>query len=74
MKNGSILPIGYFVCGSCKDKHMKGIDMSLSHILTPDMPNIQAMINATTNNSTRNTLSVRPSVVAPLKRPGWYFI
>lgn len=76
LKNGSILPIGRFVCGFCKDKLLKGIDMSQSLVLTPDMPTIQYISSDQPASSDQpvlsNTVSVRPSMATPLKRPGTF--
>ena len=35
MNNGKILPIGLVVCGSCREKQLKGVDCSDAQIVTP---------------------------------------
>ncbi len=42
---GNILPIGLLVCGSCKDKHLKGVDFSNSQVYQPDAPSSSSSAN-----------------------------
>lgn len=38
--NGIILPIGLAVCGICRDKHLRSVDLSNSRIIPPNSPEI----------------------------------
>ena len=69
-RNGIILPIGLAVCGLCRDKHLRSVDLSNSRIIPSISPEIIVPDSNTSPVSsvilpTKRELSTSPSSHSP---------
>ena len=62
--NGIILPIGLAVCGICRDKHLRSVDLSNSRIIPPNSPEI-IIPDSNSNSSTITNIPTKREPTSP---------